>query len=122
MLFSIILLFLHKSDTIFICSKVPILDKVEFIFRLSQSILALYLHLNKRPTIEAVKSLTIVNISKLIANNASIADCCIYVGVRVSKYPRIDTAVCDEVAQLRCEGTIQQVACMLWATTAIVGR
>ena len=107
MLFSIILLFLHKSDTIFICSKVPILTKVEFIFRLSQSILALYLHLNKLPTIEAVKILAVIDISKLVANYTGIADYCINVGVRVSKNPRIDTAVCDEVTQLRCKGTIQ---------------
>ena len=51
--------------------------------------------------------LIVINIAKLIADKACIADCCIYVGVRVPENPRIDTAVNDEVAQLRCEGTIQ---------------
>ena len=40
--------------------------------------------------------LTIGYIAKLIANNAGIADCCIYVGMRVAKYPRIDTTGCNE--------------------------
>ena len=61
------------------------------------------LHLNKLFAIEATEILTIVNIAELVADNASIANCCIYVGVRVSKYPRIDTAVGYEVTQLRCK-------------------
>ena len=80
------------------------------------------LHFNILSAIEAVKILTIVNITKLVADNAGIADGCINIGVRVPKYPRIDTAVSNEIAKFRCEGTIQQVACILWATTAIVGR
>ena len=67
----------------------------------------LYLHLNIFAAIEAAEILSIVNISKLVANDAGIADCCIYIGVRVSENPRIDTAVGDKVAQLRSEGTIQ---------------
>ena len=51
--------------------------------------------------------LIVINIAKLIADKACIPDCCVYDGVRVSKYPRIDTAVYDEVTQLRCKGTIQ---------------
>ena len=58
----------------------------------------LLLYLNKPPAIEAGKILTVVDIAKLVANNAGIADCSIYVGVRVSKYPRIDTAISNEVA------------------------
>ena len=58
------------------------------------------LHLNKLPAIEATKILTIVNISKLVANDAGIADCCIYIGVRVSENPRIDTAVGSPVVPI----------------------
>ena len=57
--------------------------------------------------------LIVIDIAKLIADKACIADCCIYVGVRVSENPRIDTVVGNKVAQFRCEGTIQQVALML---------
>ena len=69
--------------------------------------MALILHLNKLSAIEATEVLSVVNIAKLVANYAGIADCCINIGVRVSKNPRIDTAVGNKVAQLRCEGTIQ---------------
>ena len=72
------------------------------------------LHLNKVSAIEAGKILTIVNIAELVTYNTGIADGRIYVGVRVSEYPRIDTAVGNEVAQLRCEGTIQWATFMLW--------
>ena len=72
------------------------------------------LHLNKLPAIEADKILTIVDIAELVADNASVADCCINIGVRVSENPRIDTAISNEIAKFRCEGTIQQVAFMLW--------
>ena len=64
-------------------------------------------HLYKLSAIEATEVLSVVNISKLVANNASIADCCIYIGVRVPEYPHIDTAISNEVAQLRSEGTIK---------------
>ena len=68
--------------------------------------MALFLHLYKLPAVKTTEVLSAVNIAELVTNNASIADCCIYVGVRVAKYPRIDTAVGYKVAQLRCEGTI----------------
>ena len=51
--------------------------------------------------------LTIDHIAKLIADKACIPDDCLLVGVRVSENPRINTAVGDKVAQLRCEGAIQ---------------
>ena len=63
-------------------------------------------HLNKLPAIETGKILSVVNIAELVTNDAGIADCCIYVGVRVPENPRIDTAFSNEIAQLRCEGTI----------------
>ena len=66
----------------------------------------MYLHLNKLPAIEASEILAVIDISKLVADNTGIADCCINVGVRVPKNPRINTAVGNEIAQLRCEGTI----------------
>lgn len=66
----------------------------------------LLLYLNKPPAIEASEVLTVVDIAKLVADNAGIADCCIYIGVRVPENPRIDTAIGDKVAQLRCESTI----------------
>ena len=56
----------------------------------------LYLYLNIFATIEAGKILSVIDIAELVANNASIADGCIYVGVRVAKYPRIDTTGCDK--------------------------
>ena len=56
------------------------------------------LHLNKLLAIEAAEILSIVYIAELVADNAGVADCSIYVGVRVAKYPRIDTAVGDKVA------------------------
>ena len=65
------------------------------------------LHLNKLPAIETAEILTIVDIAELVADDAGIADCCINIGVRVSENPRIDTAISDDVSQLRCEGTIQ---------------
>ena len=49
----------------------------------------------------------VVDIAELVADNACIADCCINIGVRVSENPRIYAAISNEVAQLRCEGTIQ---------------
>ena len=58
------------------------------------------LHFNKLPAIEATKVLTIIDITELIANNAGITDGCIYVGVRVSKNPRIDTAVGSPVVPI----------------------
>ena len=58
------------------------------------------LHLNKLPAIEAGEVLTIVNITEQVADNASIADCNIYVGVRVSKNPRINTAVGSPVVPI----------------------
>ena len=66
----------------------------------------LYLYLNIFATIEAVKILAVIDISKLVANYAGIADCCINIGVRVPENPHIDTAISNEVAQLRCESTI----------------
>ena len=51
--------------------------------------------------------LIVINIAKLIADKACIPDCCIYVGMRVSENPRINTAVSDEVAQFSSECTIQ---------------
>ena len=71
--------------------------------QLLQGIIALFLHLYKLPAIETTEIFTVIDIAKLIANNASVADCCIYVGVRVSENPRIDTAIGYEVAQLRCK-------------------
>ena len=68
--------------------------------QLLQGIIALFLHLNKLPAIETVKILAVIDISKLVANNAGITDCCIYVGMRVSKYPRIDTAVGSPVVPI----------------------
>ena len=65
------------------------------------------LHLNKLPAIEATEILTVIDISELVAENARIADGCIYVGLQVSQNPRINTAVGNKVAQLRREGTIQ---------------
>ena len=57
-----------------------------------QGIIAFFLHLYKLPAIETAEVLSVVNIAELVTNDAGIADCCINVGVRVSKYPRIDTA------------------------------
>ena len=57
----------------------------------------LCLHFNILPAIKAAEILAVVDIAKLVADNTGIADCCIYVGVRVSKYPRIDTAVGNKV-------------------------
>ena len=74
--------------------------------QLLQGIIAFFLHLYKLPAIEATEILTVIDIAKLVADNTGIADCCIYVGVRVPENPRIDTAVSNKVAQLRCEGTI----------------
>ena len=56
------------------------------------------LHLNKLPAIETTEIFTVIDISKLVADNASVADCCIYVGVRVPENPCIDTAISNEVA------------------------
>ena len=58
------------------------------------------LHLNKLPAIEAGKILTVVDIAELVANNASIVDCCIYIGVQVVEYPRINTAVGSPVVPI----------------------
>ena len=53
----------------------------------------LLLYLNKLSAIEATEILAVIDISELVADNASIADCSIYVGVRVPENPRINTAV-----------------------------
>ena len=72
-----------------------------------QGIIAFFLHLYKLPAVKTTEVLSVVNIAKLIANNASVADCCIYVGVRVPKYPRIDTAISSpmsfDFANLICD-------------------
>ena len=57
-------------------------------------------HLYKLPAIETSEILAVIDISKLVADNAGIADCCIYVGVRVPKYPRIDTTVGSPVVPI----------------------
>ena len=68
--------------------------------QLLQGIEAYRLHLNKLTAIEATEVLTIVNITELVANNACIPDCCIYVGVRVPENPRINTAVGSPVVPI----------------------
>ena len=58
------------------------------------------LHLYNLPAIEASEVLTIIDITELVADNAGVADCCINVSVRVSKNPRIDTAVGSPVVPI----------------------
>ena len=74
--------------------------------QLLHGIIALFLHLYKLPAVKTTEVLSVVNMAELVTNDAGIADCCIYVGVRVPENPCIDTAVGNKVAQLRCEGTI----------------
>ena len=57
-------------------------------------------HLYKLSAIEAAEILSVIDITELVADNASFSDCCIYVGVRVAKYPRIDTAVSSPVVPI----------------------
>ena len=57
--------------------------------------------------------LIVIDIAKLIADKACIPDDCLLIGMRVSENPRINTAVCNKVTQLRCKGTIKQAAFML---------
>ena len=72
-----------------------------------QGIIALFLHLYKLSTVKTTEDLSVVNIAELIADNAGVADGYIYVGVRVSEYPHIDTAVSSPVlsdfANLICD-------------------
>ena len=42
-----------------------------------QGIIALFLHLNKLTAIETTEILAVIDISKLVADNTGIADCCI---------------------------------------------
>ena len=58
----------------------------------------LLLYLSKPPAIETTEILMVIDISELVADNTGVADCCIYVGMRVPENPRINTAVSDEVA------------------------
>ena len=58
---------------------------------------------------------TVGHIAELIADKACIANGCLFVSVRVPENPHIDTAIGDEVAQLRSKGTIKQAAFMLWS-------
>ncbi len=47
------------------------------------------------------------NIAKLIADEACIADGCLFISMRVSENPRIYTAISNEVTQLSCKCTIK---------------
>ena len=47
--------------------------------------------------------LALENITELIAYTLGVANCFVYVSVRMTIDPVVDTAVCDEVAKLRCE-------------------
>ena len=58
------------------------------------------LHLNNLPAIEATEILMVIDIAELVINDAGIADCCIYVGVRVPENPRINTAVGSPVVPI----------------------
>ena len=57
-------------------------------------------HLKTLSAIEAGEVLSVVNITEVVADNASVADCCINVGVRVPENPRINTAVSSPVVPI----------------------
>ena len=50
--------------------------------------------------------LIIEDIPQLVADYSSLANGNIYIGMGMTIYPYIDTAVCYEIAQLRSEGTV----------------
>ena len=68
--------------------------------QLLQGIIALFLHLYKLPAVKTTEVLSVIDIAELVADNTGIADGCIYVGVRVAEYPRIDTAVGSPVVPI----------------------
>ena len=58
--------------------------------------------------------LILEDIPQLIADYSSLANGSIYIGMGMTIYPYIDTAVGYEVAQFRSEGTIDERVLMLW--------
>ena len=63
--------------------------------------------------VEASEVLAVVNIAKLVAYKASVSNDRYLVGVRVTKYPRINATICNKVAQISCKCTIEQAAFVL---------
>lgn len=58
--------------------------------------------------------LVIEDISHLVAEDFRLASGSIYIGMGMTIYPNIDTAVGYEVAQFRSEGTVGERVLMLW--------
>ena len=58
--------------------------------------------------------LIIEDISHLVADDFGFANGSIYIGVGMTIYPYIDTAVGYEVAQFRSKGTVDERIQMLW--------
>ena len=52
--------------------------------------------------------LSMKGVTKLIADTPGIADGFVYVSVRVSVYPVFDTAAGYEVAEFRCESSVNR--------------
>ena len=58
--------------------------------------------------------LILEDIPQLIADYSSLANGSIYIGMGMTIYPYIDTAVGNEVTQFRSEGTVGERVLMLW--------
>ena len=58
--------------------------------------------------------LVLEDIPQLVADYSSLANGSIYIGMGVTIYPYIDTAVGYEVAQFRSEGTVDERVQMLF--------
>ena len=57
--------------------------------------------------------LTVVHIAHLVTDNTGVPDSCINVGMRMAKYPNINSAICNKITQLGCKGAVQQASFML---------